>query len=136
MFFWVRVTKDVTHQSSRIRSGQPITNLYHCTSTKNTKTSRVKYGTLLYVPKRIKERWHESHADSYRFDLKIVLAAVNISAEEFKNAWKMVGPMVTDKELFRMFKKGFSVRDDQDSKAAFIKDIVRRHKAMGEPVCV
>ena len=89
----------------------------------------------LTLPKRIRERWCKSHT-GFRFNLVKPLPIANISAQEFRKAWKIVGPIIPDKELFRMFEKGFSVSDDQDSKAAFIKDIVRRHKAMGEPVCV
>ena len=43
--------------------------------------------------------------------------------------------MIPDEQLFRMVEKAFSQPYNERCRVAFIKDMVRRHKAMGEPVC-
>ena len=47
----------------------------------------------------------------------------------------MVQTVISDEELFCLFEKAFGHRN-LDKKVDFIKDILRRYKAMGEPVCV
>ena len=94
-------------------------------------SSHVILTPQLTLPQRIRERWYKSHT-GFRFNVAKALPIANTSAKEFRKSWKMVKPIIPGKELFRMFEKGFGVRDDHDSKAAFIKDIVRRYKAMGE----
>ena len=47
----------------------------------------------------------------------------------------MVQPMISDDELFCLFEKAFGPHDNIAAKELFIKDILRRYKAMGEPVC-
>ena len=48
----------------------------------------------------------------------------------------MVQPMISDDELFCLFEKAFGSHGSLDGKVDFVKDILRRYKAMGEPVCV
>ena len=43
--------------------------------------------------------------------------------------------MISDEEMFCLFEKAFGHRT-LDKRVDFIKDILRRYKAMGEPVCV
>ena len=59
-----------------------------------------------------------------------------VSSKEFRKWWKMVQPMISDEELFCLFEKAFDVPGNLDGKVDFVKDILRRYKAMGEPVCV
>ena len=48
----------------------------------------------------------------------------------------MVHPMISDEDLFRLLDKAFGLHGNLDDKVDFINDILRRYKAMGEPVCV
>ena len=57
-----------------------------------------------------------------------------VSSKEFRKCWKMVQTVISDEELFCLFEKAFG-RRNLDKKVDFIKDILRRYKAMGEPVC-
>ena len=59
-----------------------------------------------------------------------------VSAKEFKKYRRMVQPMISDEELFCLFEKAFGPHGKLDDKVDFIKDILRRYKAMGELVCV
>ena len=43
--------------------------------------------------------------------------------------------MISDEDLFYLFEKTFGVYGNLGGKVDFIKDILRRYKAMGEPVC-
>ena len=45
--------------------------------------------------------------------------------------------MISDDDLFCLFEKAFDVPTrNLDVKVAFVKEILRRYKAMEEPVCV
>ena len=59
-----------------------------------------------------------------------------VSLKQFRKCWKKVQPMIPDEELFCLFEKAFDVPGNLGSKLDFIKDILQRYKAMGEPVCV
>ena len=59
-----------------------------------------------------------------------------VSSKEFKKSWKMVQPVISDEELFCLFEKAFGPHRNLDGKVDFMKDILRRYKAMGKPVCV
>ena len=59
-----------------------------------------------------------------------------VSSKEFKKCWKMVQPMIPDEELLCLLEKAFGLNGTLAGKVDFIKDILRRYKAIGEPVCV
>ena len=59
-----------------------------------------------------------------------------VSSKEFRKSWKMVKRLISDEELFCLFEKAFGQHGNLDGKVDFIKDILRRYKDMGEPVCV
>ena len=59
-----------------------------------------------------------------------------VSLEEFKKYWQMVQPIISDEELCCLFEKAFGPHGSLAGKVDFIKDILRRYKAIGEPVCV
>ena len=92
--------------------------------------------TCICVPTRIKERWCKSHGTAYQFIVTKVLSIAKVSSKEFKTCWRMVKAVISDKELFCLFEKAFGVSGNLDGKVDFINDILRRYKAMGEPVCV
>ena len=58
----------------------------------------------------------------------------NISSEEFQKYWRVVEKMIPDEELLCMFEKASSTHDNLAGKVDFINNILRRYKAMGEPV--
>ena len=91
--------------------------------------------TCIRVSSRIKQRWYKSHGKGCRFDITKVLSMAKASSEEFRKCWKVVQPMISDEELFCSFEKAFDVPGNLDGKLDFIKDILRRYKTMGEPVC-
>ena len=87
------------------------------------------------VPTRIKQIWRNCHGSSGQFHITKALSTAKVSSKEFRKCWKMVQPMISDEELFCLFDKAFGPHDNLDDKMDFVKDILRRYKAMGEPVC-
>ena len=59
-----------------------------------------------------------------------------VSAKNFKKCWQKVQTVISHEEIFCLFEKAFGVPGNLGDKVDFIKDILRRYKAMGEPVCV
>ena len=88
------------------------------------------------VPARIKQKWCKRGGAKGQFFVTKALPMAKISTEEFRKCWKIVQPMIPDEELFRLLEKTFGPHKNLDDKVIFIKDIMRRYKAMGEPVCV
>lgn len=87
----------------------------------------------LYVPARIEKRWLKL-GNSFRMSITTALATANISPNEFKHSWRMVQPKIPKEELFNLFKKAFSERNNCAAKVHFIRDVVQRYKAMKEQV--
>ena len=88
------------------------------------------------VPKRIKQIWCKSVGNgSYWIHLTQALAMADVSADEFRKCWQVVQLRIPRKEFFRLFKKAFGQNFNLPCRVAFVKDMVRRYKAMGEPVC-
>ena len=48
----------------------------------------------------------------------------------------MVRSSIPNEELFYLFNNAFGAKNNLSRKLDFIKDILRRYKAMGEPVCL
>ena len=90
----------------------------------------------LYMPRRIQQKWIKSYGKKRSFGLTKALKMSSITAQDFTKCWKVAEPYIPDKELYSLFVKGFAVPDNLAGKVNFIKDILRRYKAMGESVCL
>ena len=91
-------------------------------------------GLQLLLPSRIRQRWRKSYGTGFKLNIGKALLIINISWEEFQKCWRMVHPMIPDKELVCLLKKAFG-RQNLPCKVALIKDIMRRYKDMEKPVC-
>ena len=91
--------------------------------------------TWICVPTRIKQRWCKIHGKGCEFHITKALSMAKVSSKEFRKCWEMVHPMISGEELFCLCDKAFGVHGNLDGKVDFVKDILRRYKDMGEPVC-
>ena len=82
------------------------------------------------VPVCILKRWRE-RGRLIRFS--DALEKAQIKAAEFKKCWSTVKGTIPDNELFHLFDNAHGTLN-RSGKEYFVKDIVRRYKAMGEPV--
>ena len=58
-----------------------------------------------------------------------------MSVQEFRKYWAFVKPNSSDDELFDMFEKArFGQYCNMDGKVEFVRDVLRRYKAMEGPV--
>ena len=62
-----------------------------------------------------------------------VLEKAQIKPAEFKTCWSKVKDTIPDNELFHLFDNAYG-NLNHSGKEYFVKDIMRRYKAMGEPV--
>ena len=89
------------------------------------------------MPTRIEDRWFDSHGVQRAcYKIKKSLRRLNVTAQEFKKSWTIVRSSIPDEELFYLFDNAFGAKNSVFSKMDFIKDILRRYKAMGDPVCL
>ena len=83
------------------------------------------------VPARIQGKWGKKGS---KFDMTTPLSTAKVSSEDFKKCWKTVRGAIPDNVLFRLLKKTFGQHRNLSGKVDFVKDILRRYKAMGEQV--
>ena len=94
-----------------------------------------------YIPKRIKARWVEHYKllqkDRYRYRIDAGLIKAEVSAEEFKQCWEYLHPVLTDDELFSLFTdSGFSPRDPE-TRSTFVRNVLQQYKVFyGFTSCV
>ena len=88
----------------------------------------------LCVPARIFKRWRECGRINRRITFSEVLRKAQIKPAEFKKCWSKVKDTIPHNELFHMFDNAYG--QYRSSKEYFVKDIMRRYKAMGKQVCV
>ena len=90
----------------------------------------------IWLPRRIGQKWSKAYGTTKEFGLTRALKRSNITAQEFKKCWALVRDHIPDKELYSLFVKAFGVRHNIAGRVYFVEDILRRHKAMDEPVCL
>ena len=88
----------------------------------------------LKLPRPIRKRWRKKHGKGY-FNIFKALFTAKIRKTEFTKCWQSVHHKIPRNELFGLFEKGFGPDSDLSNKVEFVKDMWRRYKAMGEPVC-
>ena len=89
----------------------------------------------LRVPDRIFKRWSEYDRKTRKLKFSVSLEKAQIKAAEFKKCWSKVKDTISDNELFHLFDKAYG-QSNRSGKDYFVKDIMRRYEAMGEPVRV
>ena len=87
----------------------------------------------LRVPARICKRLCEGGRKAQKLTFSDVLRKAQIKPAEFKKCWSKVKGTIPDNELFRLLDKACG-HLKHSGKEYFVKDIMRRYKAMGEPV--
>ena len=92
---------------------------------------------VIWVPRRIQSRWFKFQGSTTnKLGITTALQRSNISAQDFKKCWIAVRGNIPDKDLYSLFVKAFGVRHNVAGRVYFVEDILRRYKAMGEPVCL
>ena len=94
-----------------------------------------KYSTSkICLPKRLIQRWRKITGNHHCFNIANALSMVQVTYNEFKKCWRTVKLMLPDNEIFCIFEKTFGPRNNLAAKVDFVKEILQRYKAMGEPV--
>ena len=70
----------------------------------------------------------------FRINKAIELA--NITMIQFQQGWKIMKRRIPDKELYDMLEKAFRSPNNLAGRVVFVKEIMRRWKAIGAPVCM
>ena len=93
--------------------------------------------TYICMPTRIRHRWcHKtSKKHYYKFYMTQAVRKLNLGRTDFRKYWRLIEPSIPDEELLRLFEKAFGAQC-LASKVDFVKEVVRRYKAMGAPVCL
>ena len=99
--------------------------------------SNITCDITMLVPSCIRERCCKKHSEkSPSFTITSALRRSKVRAFDFKKYWRMVQTRTPDDELVELLKNVTGAHSSLSGKVNFIQDILRRYKAMGEPVCV
>ena len=94
------------------------------------------FKTCIYLPPRIVHRWRHKVRKTNKFFLTRALRKLNLSRTDFRKYWQLTEPSIPDEKLLRLFEKAFGTHGCLPGKVDFVKELVRRYKAMGAPVCL
>ena len=89
--------------------------------------------TYFYLPTRIRQKWLKLGNRVARYGISRALQGANVPAQEFRKCWDRVKDSIPEKELLLLCKKA---KGSFAGRVNFVKAVVRRHKAMGESVCL
>ena len=99
--------------------------------------STIDCKTYIRMPTRIRHRWcHKTSKYYYKCHITHAVRKLNLSRMDLRKYWRLIEPSIPDEELLRLFEKAFGAHRCLASKVDFIKEVVRRYKAMGAPVCL
>ena len=138
--------KALINQSERYRQGKLIcssklSRIRLAISTNNSVDRKIlpnhtqkPFEQRINIPVRVRQRWLANVGTCFFYRIRTACIAVYINPEDLKEYWRLVEPSIPDEELFSLLEKAFGTHRCLASKVGFVKEVVRRYKAMGAPV--